>query len=373
MSAEAAAAVVATPGRDLLELTKALIAVPSVSLDEAVIADAVEARLRARAPHLRIDRLGHNVVARTELGRPRRVVLGGHLDTVPPNDNTVPEVRDGILYGLGACDMKGSLAAILRIAEEITEPRVDLTFVFYAAEEIAEEHNGLRQLFAERPDLVACDLAILAEPTDAWVEAGCQGSLHVRAVYRGARAHSARPWKGRNAVHDAAAAAARIAANPPAPVTVDGLEFTQALQVVRIEGGVANNVVPDECALIINRRFAPSLSIDDAYAEVAALLPDAAELEVINASPAALPNLMNPLVAEFIGVLDLAVRPKLGWTDVARFSAAGIPALNFGAGDPLVAHMQDEHVAVSSLEGCFNVLAWFVGDDATRTRLVPEA
>src|SRR5690606_20202618 len=185
--------------------------------------------------------------------------------------------------------------------------------------------------------------------------------------------HSARPWTGHNAIHDAAAAANRIATNAPAPVTVDGLEYTQALQVVRIDGGVANNVIPDSATLVVNRRFAPSLSGDDAYAEVVALLGEPAEVEVLNVAPGAAPNLMNPLVAEFVGVLDLAVRPKLGWTDVARFAAAGIPALNFGAGDPLLAHTAGEFVTREAVEGCARVLSWFVGSDTDRQRSVPAS
>lgn len=365
--------VVDAPVGDLLALTAALIAVPSVSHHEAQLADQIEQRLRARAPHLEVTRVADNVVARTNLGRDRRILLGGHLDTVPPNGNEVPHLTGDTVRGLGAADMKGSLASLLKVAETITDPRFDLTFCFYESEEIAEEHNGLRELFATAPQLVECDLAILCEPTEGWVEAGCQGTLHVRATYRGARAHSARPWTGHNAVHDAALAAARIAQNPPSPIVVDDLEFTQALQVVRIDGGVANNVVPDEASITVNRRFAPTLSVDDAYAETVELLGDPADVEIVNSSPGALPNLMNALVAEFIGVLDLAVRPKLGWTDVARFAAAGIPAVNFGAGDPLVAHTAGEFVTRESVEGCANVLSWFVGSDADRARLVPQS
>lgn len=373
MSDPRRAAVVDAPVGDLLALAAALVAVPSESHHETDLADAVEARLRLRCPHLAVERVEDNVVARTNLGRARRVLLGGHLDTVPANGNALPRIDDDTLYGLGAADMKGSVAALLAVAEQVTDPRVDVTYCFYESEEVEERHNGLRRLFADRPDLVASDLAILAEPTEGWVEAGCQGTLHVRATYRGARAHTARPWTGHNALHDAAAAAARIAANPPAAVVVDGLEFTQALQVVRIEGGVANNVVPDTASVVVNRRFAPTVSVDEAYAEVVELLGEPAEVEIVNASPGAGPNLLNPLVAEFVGVLDLAVRPKLGWTDVARFAAAGIPALNFGAGDPLVAHTAGEYVTRDAVEGCARVLAWFVGNDADRARLVREA
>ena len=211
------------------------------------------------------------------------------------------------------------------------------------------------------PELVAGDLAVLLEPTDGWVEAGCQGTLHLRATYRGARAHTARPWMGVNAIHRAAAALGRIATTDPGPVDVDGLEYRQALQAVRIEGGVANNVVPDACGIVVNRRFAPSVSVEQAEAETRALVADADEIEVLNASVAAPPNLWDPLVAELVGSFDLGVRPKLGWTDVARFAAHGIPSLNFGPGDPAIAHTPGELVTRESLDGCHAVLGRFLG------------
>lgn len=350
---------------DLLALTESLCAIPSVSLDERALADVVETRLRETAGTLPIERVGDNVVARSELGRDQRVLLGGHLDTVPPNDNQQPR-RDGdTLHGLATADMKGGLAVMLAIAEAVAarpdDARFDVTLVFYVGEEIAEEHNGLRALFADRPDLVAADLAILLEPTDGWVEAGCQGTLHLRATFRGARAHTARPWMGKNAIHRAVGALAAIASNDPGPVEVDGLEYRQALQAVRIEAGIANNVVPDECTLVVNRRFAPSVSLAEAEAQTRALLEGADRIEVLNASVAAPPNLWNPLVAELVGSFDLGVRPKLGWTDVARFAAHGIPAVNFGPGDPTIAHTAAEFVTRESVEGCHAVLARFLG------------
>jgi succinyl-diaminopimelate desuccinylase len=348
---------------DLLALTEELCAIPSVSGNEAALADVVETRLRADAPALRLDRIGNNVIARTEHGRDRRIVLGGHLDTVPPNDNSEPHRKGDVLHGLGTADMKGGLAVLLELAGRASaqRPRHDATFVFYEAEEIADEHNGLRRLFAERRDLVEGDLAVLLEPTAGWVEAGCQGTISVRATFDGVRAHSARPWMGTNAIHRTAPLLARIASFDAATVDVDGLAYRESLQVVRIEGGVANNVVPDRCTVVVNRRYAPSRSLDDAIAEVRAWCADADDVEVLNASPAAPPNLWDPLVAELIGVYNLPVRPKLGWTDVARFSAHGIPALNLGPGDPELAHTADEKVERADLDGCAAVLASFLG------------
>ncbi len=347
---------------DLLELTEQLCAVPSVSGNEAALADLVEARLRERAAGLEIVRLGANVIARTQGGGRERVVLGGHLDTVPPNDNATPRREGDTLHGLGAADMKGGLAVMLRLAELCaagTNDR-DITFVFYDGEEIADEHNGLRRLFAERPDLVAGDLAILLEPTGGWIEAGCQGTIHVRVVFKGARSHSARPWMGMNAVHRAAPLLARLAAREAPVVTVDGLAYRESLQVVRVAAGIANNVVPDRCELIVNRRYAPACSFDDALAQTMALFADADEVEVVSASPAAAPNLGHPLIAGLIAAGDLGVRPKFGWTDVARFTQHGIPAVNFGPGDPELAHTAGERVERYDIEHCFRVFSKFV-------------
>jgi succinyl-diaminopimelate desuccinylase len=350
---------------DLLSVTEALCAIPSVSGNEAALADEVEQRLRRDASTLTIERIGQNVIARTAHGLPTRVVLGGHLDTVPPNGNELP-TRDGdTLHGLGTADMKGGLAVLLQIAAGLRDgrPQRDVTFVFYEGEEVADEHNGLRRLFAERAELVTGDLAILLEPTGGWVEAGCQGTIHVQATFDGRRAHSARPWMGANAIHKAAPLLERVAGFAAETVAVDGLDYRESLQVVRVEGGVANNVVPDRCSVVINRRYAPSRSLDEAVAAVHALCVEAGAdaVEVLNASPAAPPNLWNPLVAELVGVYNLPVRPKLGWTDVARFAAHGIPALNLGPGDPELAHTAKEFVTLADLEGCATVLRSLLG------------
>lgn len=363
---EAAERLVAHDAADLLGLTAALIAVPSVSGDERALADAVEKRLRERAPGLEVERFGENVVARTQHGMATRIVLAGHLDTVPPGGNECPRVEGEELWGLGAADMKGGIAVMLRLAEDAARRRGrhDITFVFYEGEEVADERNGLRHLFAHRPELVAGDLAVLLEPTGGWAEAGCQGSITLKATFRGKRAHTARPWAGVNAIHRAAPLLGRLEDHVARSVEVEGLEFRESLQVVRVEGGVANNVVPDTCAVTVNRRFAPSMTLDDALAETRALLDDADEIEVINASSAAPPGLREPLVAEMVGTLDLAVRPKLGWTDVARFAEHGIPALNLGPGDPQVAHTAEERVERADIEGCHAVLERFLGLDA---------
>ena len=360
MTGDPVAALVQAPASDLLGLTAALVAVPSVSLAEAALAGAVETRLRGISG-LDVERVGLNVVARTHLGRGRRIVMAGHLDTVPANGNAVPRIDGDVLHGLGAADMKSGVAVLLRLAEEVAaDARFDCTLVFYEAEEIADEYNGLRKLFAERPDLVAGDFAILLEPTDLWLEAGCQGSIRLEATFHGRRAHTARPWQGDNAVYRAAPVLQRLAGYQPEPIEVDGLLFRQALSVVDVHGGVAGNVVPDRCTVVVNRRYAPALTLEQAEAEVRALLDGADEIALTSVSPAAHPNLNHRLVAEFAGLLDLPVRCKLGWTDVARFSAHGVPAINFGPGDPEVSHTAGEQVTRASVEGCFASLAAFL-------------
>jgi succinyl-diaminopimelate desuccinylase len=341
--------------------------VPSESHHETEFAKIVEERLRTRAPSLAMDTVGASVIARTQLGRDRRVVLGGHLDTVPANGNQIPKVEGDVLHGLGSADMKGGLAILLRLAEELhANPEragYDVTLAFYECEEVADRFNGLRRIFDEQPDLLEGDFAVLLEPTDAWVEAGCQGVIVFEARFEGERAHTARPWMGRNAIHRATEVLARLAAHESDTVIVDGLEYRESLQVVRVEGGIGGkyNVVPDSCTIVVGRRFAPCYTAADAEEQVRVLLDGADSVEVLQSQAGALPNLTNPLVEEFVDGLGLLVRPKLGWTDVARFAARRIPAVNFGPGDPEMAHTAGELVTRDSIERAYATLARFVG------------
>jgi succinyl-diaminopimelate desuccinylase len=363
----ASTSVVEHDATDLFGLTAALVAIPSESHHEAEIAETVAARLRARAPSLALDVLGANVIARTRLGRERRVLLGGHLDTVPANGNEHPRLEGDALHGLGSADMKGGIAVLLRLAEELhhhpERARHDVTLVFYECEEVADQFNGLRKIDEADPLLLATDFAVLLEPTDAWVEAGCQGVLVLEAQFDGARAHTARPWMGRNAIHRAADVLAQLASHVSDTVVVDGLEYRESLQVVRIDGGIPgkHNVVPDSCTIVVGRRFAPKYTIPEAEAQVRALLDGADRVTVLQAQPAAPPNLTNRLVAEFVDGLGVPVRPKLGWTDVARFASRGVPALNFGPGDPEIAHTAGEYVTRDSIDRAYAALATFLG------------
>ncbi len=332
---------------DVVTLTRALVDVESVSHHEAELADAVETALRG-LPHLQVTRIGNNVIARTDLGRDERVVLAGHLDTVPLNDNLPSRLEDGILHGLGSCDMKGGDAVILRIAEGVREPNRDLTLIFYEAEEVEAVHNGLRKLSVSHPELLEADFAILMEPSNASVEAGCQGSLRVEVRTRGERAHAARSWRGVNAIHAAADVLARLNAYQPRRPVIDGLEYHEGLNAVFVSGGVAGNVVPDECVVTVNHRFAPDRSEAEALAFVTDFF-DGFDLTLTDSSPGALPGLDLPAARDFLAAVGGQAAPKFGWTDVALFSVLGVPAVNFGPGDPLLAHKQEEHVPVEHL------------------------
>ena len=338
---------------DLLARTAALVAIPSESHEEATLATHVEQRLRALG-RLDVERVDDNVVARTHLGRPMRLVLAGHLDTVPANDNATPRVEGDVLWGLGSTDMKGGLAVMLALAETVPDPAVDVTWVFYAAEEVAAVHNGLRHLFEHRPDLLVGDAALLGEPTAADLEVGCQGTMRLRVTLAGARAHPARPWMGRNAIHRAGRVLAALDDYEARRPVLDGCEFHEALQALSVEGGVAGNVVPDRAVITINHRFAPDRTPSEAQVHVEEVLSphleDGDEVELVDVADAAPPGLTHPLLATLRERNGLAVRAKLGWTDVSRFAAAGIPAANFGPGESSLAHTRDEHVDRASLD-----------------------
>lgn len=344
---------------DVVSLTAALIDIPSVSHEERPIADAVEAALR-QLPHLRVVRDHNTVVARTELGRGERVVLAGHLDTVPPAGNLPHRLEGDTLHGLGSVDMKGGVAVALRCAAAILEPARDVTYVFYEAEEVADAFNGLGRLTLQRPDLVHADFAVLLEPSDAGIEAGCQGTLRVRVSTEGKRAHSARSWMGDNAIHKLGEVLRRLNSYTPAQVEVDGLVYREGLNAVGISGGVAGNVIPDSAGVLVNYRFAPSKSTEDALSHVADVFAGF-DMEVLDLSPGARPGLSHPAAQAFVASVGAQPRPKFGWTDVARFTALGVPAVNFGPGDPSLAHAADEHVPVDQLRFCERTMLRWLG------------
>jgi succinyl-diaminopimelate desuccinylase len=355
--------------QDVAMLTAALMDINSVSGNETELADAVDAALRA-IPQLRVVRDGDSIIARTELGRAERVILAGHLDTVPlpateGARGTVPSTwasgtpGEGVLYGRGATDMKGGVAVQLALAatmfDDGASPVRDVTFVFYDHEEVEAVKSGLGRLVRNHGHLLDGDFAILLEPTHGTVEGGCNGTSRFEATTVGEAAHSARAWMGSNAIHAAAPILARLAAYEPRTVNVDGLDYRESLNAVKINGGTAGNVIPDRCVVEINYRFAPDKSPDQAEAHVRELL-EGFDVVRTDAAAGARPGLTHPAAASFVAAVGAEPKPKYGWTDVARFSELGIPAVNFGPGDPLLAHKDEEHVDADAIRECLRAL-----------------
>jgi succinyl-diaminopimelate desuccinylase len=342
-----------------IDLTRALCDIESVSGNEKTIADAVEAAL-SNVAHLELFRDGDAIVARTNLGRDRRVLIAGHLDTVPINDNLPTKIVGNELWGRGTVDMKAGVAVQLKLAAELTAPSVDITWIWYDHEEVSEDLNGLGRLARIRPDLLDGDFAILGEPTTGIIEGGCNGNLRVEVRAFGKRAHSARAWAGHNAIHDLAPVLATLAAYSPREVEVDGLVYKEGVNAVGITGGVAGNVVPDEAMVHINYRFAPNRTGAEAVEHLRELFAGF-ELTVVDLAEGARPGLDAPLAQEFVAAVGGTPLPKYGWTDVARFSALGIPAVNFGPGDPMLAHADDERVPLAQITACEQALRSWLG------------
>ncbi len=342
---------------DPIGLTAALVDIPSESRNEARLADAVEAALRAQTSGFEVIRNGDAVLARTALGRPSRVLLAGHLDTVPASGNLPSRLEGGQLYGCGTADMKSGDAVFLHLAATIAEPVHDLTLVLYDCEEIDAAANGLGRIERELPDWLAADVAILGEPTGGYIEAGCQGTLRVVVGATGTRAHSARSWLGDNAIHKLGAVLDRLAAYRARTVDIDGCVYREGLSAVRIDGGVAGNVIPDAASVTVNFRFAPDRSVEAAVQHVHEVFDglDVA-IELTDAAAGALPGLAQPAAKALVEAAGGQVRAKYGWTDVARFAARGIPAVNFGPGDPNLAHCSDERVAVGAITAAVEML-----------------
>jgi succinyl-diaminopimelate desuccinylase len=343
--------------RDAAALTADLVDVPSVSGDEQVLADAIAGAL-AGLPHLTTRRDGNAVVARTDLGRPQRVILAGHLDTVPLAGNLPSHTEGGMLYGCGSCDMKSGVAVQLRLAHQLAEPSRDVTYVFYDCEEVEAERNGLLRLSRNAPELLRGDLAVLLEPTGCMIEGGCQGTMRAEVTARGARAHSARYWRGRNAIHGAGDIIDVLRSYQPREPEVDGLVYHEGLNAVGIAGGVASNVIPDECVVTVNFRFAPDRTVEQAAEHVRALF-SGFDVQITDAAPGARPGLTDRAAAALLAAVGGTPRAKLGWTDVARFAVAGLPAVNYGPGDPELAHSAGEHVPLAQIAECeAKLLAW---------------
>ena len=343
--------------QDAATLTACLVDVASVSGAEGPLADAIAGAVQA-LPHLAVHRDGNAVIARTSLGRPERVVLAGHIDTVPVAGNLPSFTQRNLLYGCGSCDMKSGVAVQLRLAALMSEPSRDVTYVFYDCEEVEEERNGLLRLSRNCPELLAGDLAVLLEPTGAVIEGGCQGTLRADVTARGERAHSARSWNGVNAIHQAAGILGVLGGYVAREPEVDGLTYHEGLNAVYISGGVAGNVIPDECVVTVNFRFAPDRSIEQAQDHVRAVF-EGWDVRFTDGAAGARPGLADPAAASLLNVVGGGPRAKLGWTDVARFAALGMPAVNYGPGDPEIAHTRNEHVKIQEIAECeARLLAW---------------
>jgi len=346
---------------DVANLAEQLINVASVSGDECTLADAVESGLR-ECSWLEVTRISNSVIARTNLGRAQRVILAGHLDTVPAaaNEQAVRIAAGGtlptgeateheVIFGLGSCDMKAGVAVALHAAATISEPTLDVTYVFYECEEIEAARNGLTLVAAQQPDLLQADVAVLLEPSNAAIEAGCQGTLRAEITAKGIRAHSARSWRGSNAIHSLVSALAVLENYEADQVEVDGLVYREGLNAVGIKGGIAGNVIPDLATIVINYRYAPTVSAELAQQRITELFSDY-EVNILDNEPGALPGLSDRALSKLVSLVDGKVAPKFGWTDVARFAKLGIPAVNLGPGDPQFAHSANEHVAVADIE-----------------------
>ena len=338
-----------------------------MSREESDIADDVERQLRSCHP-LEVVRIHDNVVARTHLGRASRVVLAGHLDTVPGAPGLELRLEGDTLRGLGSADMKGGLAVMLQLARDVTAqpaddaPLLDVTFAFYSGEEIARQHSGLLQIEGADPTLLAGDAAVLGEPTNGRIEAGCQGVVKLEVRLGGRRAHIARPWTGINAIHRLGPLLERVESFEERRPLIDGCEYRETLQAASVHAGVAGNVVPDEVTVILNHRFAPDRDEQEAVGRLEAWLSPSLDADLgdgcraLDTSPSAPPALAHPLLRSLARATGTAPVAKLAWTDVAYFSERGVPAVNLGPGDPEVAHTATEHVTGEQLGRVYAIL-----------------
>jgi len=342
---------------DPIALTAALVDIPSESRQEQRIADEIEAALREQTENFEVIRNGDAVLARTNLGLPSRVLLAGHTDTVPAADNLPSRLAGGELHGCGTSDMKSGDAVFLHLAATVADPAHDITLVMYDCEEIESAANGLGRIERELPDWLQADVAILGEPSGGFIEAGCQGTLRVVVRAAGTRAHSARSWLGDNAIHKLGDVLARLKAYQARSVDIDGCVYREGLSAVRIDGGIAGNVIPDAASVTVNFRFAPDRSVEQALQHVREVLDGLdVEIELTDSAAGALPGLTKPAAAALVDAAGGQVRAKYGWTDVARFAALGIPAVNYGPGDPNLAHRADERVEVAAISAATDML-----------------
>ena len=349
-----------------LELLRKLISIPSVYGNEKEIADFCENFLKEK--NYNVKRNSNTLLAFKEFNPHRKTVaLVGHLDTVPGENEHTGKVINGKLYGLGASDMKAGDAVILKLAEEFSErdSRYNLLFVLYEKEEGPYEENGLKPLFEKedfREVLKKADFAFVLEPTDNVVQVGCLGVIHAWFVFKGKRAHSARPWEGENAIHKGWELLKKLSETEPKPYTVNGLTYYEVMNATMTDFKGGRNIIPEEFRVNVNYRFSPTKTLEEAVEDLKRLgeKTGADEVEFTDLSPAARPCLDNPILSEFVEKFGVKVEPKQAWTDVAQLSANGIDAVNFGPGQPHQAHKRNEYVEIEKVKECYRMLKSFL-------------
>lgn len=352
----------ATPSERLAARTLELIAVPSESRDEAALASYVLGALEAGGVAVRDA--GDTCLLAGVLERRERplVLLAGHLDTVPAQGNRPGRIEGDAVHGLGAADMKGSLAVMLELAlAGAGGGALDLGYVFFGREELPVAESALTPLLERQPGLLGADLVAMMEPTAGAVQAGCLGNVNATWTFRGRSGHSARPWLADNAVHRAGAGIAALAAREPVAHRFDGLEFIEVVSVTRVAGGIAQNVVPDTAVAHVNYRYAPGMAAADAHARLRGWCEPHGELRIDSDAPSAPVAAGHPLVRSLVEAGHLAVEAKQAWTPIAEFATHGLPAINLGPGDPALAHTREERVEIAALVAVYELLARWAG------------
>jgi succinyl-diaminopimelate desuccinylase len=353
---------VASLAERLAARTLELVDIPSESLHE----ERIRAHVRALVPA--------GLEAETELedaalyAPPRRpgapfVVLAGHYDTVPAQGNLPGRIEGGAVHGLGSTDMKGGLAVALEVVRDLAAigpGPFDVGLLLFGKEELPQQHNPLPALLEGSSLAHETALALVLEPTDGAVHAGCLGSMNARLRFRGTSGHSARPWLAENAIERAVEGLAPIVSHERREVVVGGLTFWEVMSVTRLEAGIADNVIPDTAVAHLNFRYAPDRTAAEAEEHVRALVPNGAELEILGDAPPGAVATDSPLVTALLEAGATGIEPKQAWTNVADFTAIGIDAVNFGPGHPALAHRRDEHVRIDALVHAYETLRRFL-------------
>lgn len=349
----------------LFELTKDLIQINSVSGNEKQLVDKLENHLKSFS-HLKLTRISNTLVAECKKPETAQIILAGHVDTVPPASNETVKIVGNTLYGLGACDMKGGIAVMIKLAESAKDFNVSTRFIFYESEEVEINKNGLQLLSRRQPELLKADGAILLEPTNSQLELGCQGVLLFNIQVKGVKAHAARPWKGVNSITRAPKIIESVKSFPKKKVMLEGVCYKESLEPVKFNSGSATNVIPDLAEITLSYRFAPDKSADIAQAEIFSHFKHVLDnslgdnIVILEARNGAYPASKSGIFKQLFELTSNKVSAKLGWTDVAFFSENQTVAVNFGPGDPQLAHSPDEKLEKGELEQSYKILTQFL-------------